>query len=284
VEYADGRNCAVAADMICDTPPDYGFTSSRGCDCCEMIYDVWDRNGDKIEPMVNNVMAYSKGCNERIFTDLQVAAMITDYESPRRARLRNNVSANEYQPIVDDPELLSPVAAETVEFYDNVLLEWEPVLHAESYVIKISISGTLLEYNSNETELLLTDLKPNSIYIWSCLPLNKFGACLEPIESYFFTGEGSTLTKDLENIQHIEIYPNPIGREGQLYIRDANNSSSEAAIKIINVRGKVIHESRIYLNGNTVQLNAELNAIESGVYYISVQIDKIKTVKKIAVN
>ena len=110
IELVDGSNCGnlgidnpLSGDGLCDTPPDYGFGQS--CGCCFLQYEVWDRNGDKIEnPMLNNVMSYSQGCGDWAFTQQQVTAIKASYDSNRRSYLRGG-SVSDYTPI-EEPTIL----------------------------------------------------------------------------------------------------------------------------------------------------------------------------------
>lgn len=58
-ELADGSNCAIAGDMICDTPADPGLYQPGLVDpvTCTYIGTLTDANGDSYAPMINNIMA-----------------------------------------------------------------------------------------------------------------------------------------------------------------------------------------------------------------------------------
>ena len=73
-------------------------------------------------------------------------------------------------------------------------LTWEPVANAEEYII--TIDGTQsLEYSTTDTEIYVTELKPNGQYLWSVRANNKFGSgCIANDARLFFTGAGMTST------------------------------------------------------------------------------------------
>ncbi|NNF21648.1 MAG: hypothetical protein HKN67_06885, partial [Saprospiraceae bacterium] len=154
VELVDGSNCGnlgwnnpLAGDGICDTPPDYGF--GQRCNCCNMGWTVYDRNGDLIEPMLNNVMSYSENCSPWNFTPQQVLAVKTSYDSDRRAYLRVN-EVSDYTPLTEGSVIVSPMNLETIDSYNGVLLEWESVPNAEEYII--TVDGTVAnEYRTSNT-------------------------------------------------------------------------------------------------------------------------------------
>lgn len=76
LEKADGSNCEIAGDLLCDTPadPDEMFYINFGT--CEMVGN-FDLDGNEYKPLVNNYMNYYYPCHmERFeFTNQQSFVM-----------------------------------------------------------------------------------------------------------------------------------------------------------------------------------------------------------------
>lgn len=85
-ELADGSNCKVAGDEICDTPADpfiFGDDAENYVnDDCVFFYTEKDANGDFYDPDVSNIMSYYP-CKCLAFTRGQYEYMVkTYYKNP----------------------------------------------------------------------------------------------------------------------------------------------------------------------------------------------------------
>lgn len=280
VELVDGSNCNTAGDGICDTPPDYGFGDA--CNCCNMLWNVWDRNGDRIIPQLTNVMSYSEGCTWT-FTEQQVTAMHTSYDANNRAYLRNG-PVNEYTPISEPAELMLPQNIETIENYDGVLLTWSEVENAEEYIV--TISGTVTtEFRTPFTEHYLTDLKPNGQYLWTVQPANKFGSgCYTTDARLFFTGSGTTSVDETDQINQLNIYPNPV-RDGQILNIDFESEDSfEAQVNLYGTDGSLVRQInpvQIYSGSNSVKIGTE--SLTPGLYLLEIKNENGSKISRIFV-
>lgn len=280
VELMDGSNCLEAGDGICDTPPDYGFMHS--CYCCEMIYEVWDANGDLVVPMTNNIMSYADGCTDRQFTDQQVDAMITDYNTLRRFNIRYEIEVDTFTPIAENIQVYSPSGL--LDTYDDILIQWEPVENADGYYIEYIDGPKVLELVTTDTEYLLADLEPFSEYIVSILPFNHFGSgCLGRERIVFFTGGNSTSTYTGEINDDIEIFPNPVERNANINLNNVAGYTS-ASITLYDVGGKKVHSENVKLKEGINQILKNGNGLVSGLYLLEIQVENKKFLKKIYVN
>lgn len=73
-ELADGSNCLVAGDDICDTPADPNLSGKVDPGTCTYTGEGGvDANGDGYNPLVNNIMAYSLDRCQDAFTADQYA-------------------------------------------------------------------------------------------------------------------------------------------------------------------------------------------------------------------
>ena len=273
VELVDGSNCGnlgwdnpLAGDGLCDTPPDYGF--GQGCNCCFMQWDVWDRNGDKIEPMINNVMSYSSFCSNWNFSAQQTVAVQTSYDSNRRSYLRNG-TVSDYQPINETVLLLEPANTATVDTYNGVELFWDPVENVEEYII--TIDGTITaEYRTSGTGIYLTDLHPNGNYLWSVEATNKFGSgCLATEGRLFFTGNSTTSVNDLEAINGLNIFPNPVESGRDLHLSFNSEKGFNAQLRLITIDGKTVEElNDVRISQGNNKINLPISNGITGLHFI----------------
>jgi hypothetical protein len=74
-ELVDGSNCTTGGDMLCDTPADPNLSLPGLMELpCSYVGTVTDANGDLYQPLLNNVMSYSR-CLVDSFTPQQGALM-----------------------------------------------------------------------------------------------------------------------------------------------------------------------------------------------------------------
>ena len=157
-ENADGSNCDVAGDMICDTPAEYLYFSAIDQSRCRYTKAMLDPKGVQIAPDASLIMGYFlEGCISR-FTEEQVALMKADLQSNRRRSLRANTPPpiNE---ITGSPTLIDPIAQKETANYNKVLLRWEPTPNATSYLVEVhrtsSFSSSSTRIVTNNTSCLL---------------------------------------------------------------------------------------------------------------------------------
>ena len=279
VELMNGSNCGIAGDMICDTPPDYG--RGQSCNCCVLNTTILDRNCEPIAPIMNNVMSYSNGCADWLFTPQQILAMETDYDSPQRAIIRGS-GITSYTPILAEVEPLFPINLETAEVYDHIDFSWKGVPNAEFY--KVYIGDEV--YETNFTRLLIEDLSPNSLVQWRVNAFNRFGSgCVAVQSQAFWTGDtGFSAVSDLEFVESINIYPNPLKRSDQLSITFSSSQGFSGSIKLVDISGKVIYIQ------NDVNFATGFNSyklpdleLSGGVYILQIETKKGSIAEKIIV-
>jgi len=281
VELVDGSNCTTAGDRICDTPPDYGFgqaCNTNGCDmsvvrssCCQMTYDVWDRNGDKIEPMMNNIMSYSGGCGLYEFSPLQVVAMVADFDSPARSYLRNN-NVSEYTPITQSTNLTAPQAGEVVDNFNGVLFSWDPTPNATHYRLEIIKGGEKQEFITNDTEFFATNLEANSLYIWTVTATNVFGnGCAETQGRAFQTGDGATSVNEINQVSSFQVYPNPVTQGQDLIIIIESENGFDATLNLVDITGREVYRNSSKINTGKNLLKIPVTGLSTGIHILEIE-------------
>nr|MBS0037668.1 T9SS type A sorting domain-containing protein [Saprospiraceae bacterium] len=290
VELMDGSNCSVAADRICDTPPDYNF-GSRWMNCAPFTLEVLDRNNDLVKPMQNNYMSYFFGCSDYLFTPMQSDAMKVDFSSFKRNHLRNGFEQPDTAAITGTPVPLSPMTNDTSTYYDEVTLVWDGAENATFYYLEVSglpffgpniIEATLVTGN----EFTLTDLQPHKDYYWRVKPLNGTNYCTSRSSNFkFTTSDLSTGLKEFpESEFNISIAPNPtrIGSTPSLIIQNEMRVQN-LELSVYNVNGQLLHTENITPSQGYSKINLNKQITQSGMYYITVTSSKYRTVQPLIV-
>lgn len=87
---------------------------------------------------------------------------------------------------------------------------------------------------------------------------------------------GNVIIKSKGNIV---VYPNPFASQLNIHL---NSSSSKSIIKVMSSLGHLLRSETFEVKHNTIELN--LNDLENGIYFILIENDNIKTIKKIIKN
>lgn len=270
VEYQDGRNCHTAGDLICDTPPDYGFGFTVGYMGCSP-YDggVLDPAGVLVDPMEENFMGSFSNCTEYWFTEEQKAEMMNDYWSSEKSTLHTNFTSSDTFEITSIPYQISPANNSTTTFADSIWLEWTEVPGAAYYVIELSNWDNYLSF---EPKFLLTGLSPNSIISWRVHAFNQLG-CGDASSPYtsFGTGSGSVSTKQAGIEVDLKLFPNPIqkGREMTMICMSKQNFHSE--IRLLDVLGRPIKVENYLVNAGENRLQIITSGMPEGLYFLEMR-------------
>lgn len=278
IELVDrDENCEVAADRLCDTPPDYNFPFSATdidgdplnnlATPCGMNVDIFDNQGNLVEPMANNVMSYFDGCQNYVFTEGQIELMVADFMSPERTEINTG-----YVPNVEEVE--GPIVSETpdVEFYNSILFEWEAVENADAYALEITNASGVFTYITDTNQKLVTDLEPDEFYFYSISAYNETSSCVTSSAKPLQTNGEFTSVETLEDIAEIHVYPNPINAGDELIIDINSTESFDADIQLISLNGKIVstpNNQNIQTNSNTIKVST--SEISSGMYLLQIK-------------
>lgn len=282
VELVDMSNCTVAADRICDTPPDYNF--GFGWNGCEFTDVIKDRNGDVIDPMERNYMSYFIGCEPYVFTQGQIDIMHNNFNSPGRANIRKSFIPDTAR-IESTHDIVEPLDNTILEFYNNIYLDWEDATQAKNYLVTITDqTGKRTEYRTTDSELTIEELSPNLFYFWDVQPYNDGWTDVETKSSFFKTGvDFDTSTEELStSIQNVVVYPNPSSEGSRINVIMDLKETMDIQMSITDVTGAIVHTQRhTGANGQSmVSIDAQLS---TGVYIMKMSTTEGATYKKIVV-
>ncbi len=285
VEKTDGSNCQSAADGFCDTPPDY------------LAY-IWQCNADSLSNQLQTdpdsitfrsdgtlIMSYSRdNCSSR-FSDGQIAAMRANINFARPYLLDQMDPLDPVGEAVLDP--ISPFEGETVDFFENVFFEWEPVANATSYCLEISplpsFALVLFRYHVEGNSFLSTDLKAGKNYYWRIRPYNAQYTC-ENISgiSPFSTGLLSAV-QTIDEINNLSLHPNPIGIGREMRVSLDVSEALQLDVELLSLTGQVLQQSRWNVLGGRNQFSLETANLLPGVYLLKLRSEKGAMSRKVIV-
>lgn len=291
VELSNGSNCAISADRICDTPPDYGF-GSRWSGCAPFNIEVRDRNNDLVEPMQNNYMSYFFNCPDYDFTPMQASAMRADFLSPSRSHLRTGFGTPELGEITEIPQPIYPANNETSDYFDEVRLMWDEVPEASFYFLEVSafpLFGTnmIAETIVYGNEFTLNNLEPNRLYYWRVKPMNETQFCAPRSQRYSFRTSDirTSVTTFPQGQFSISLIKNPIsvGMNSALIIEN-NLDIQELNFEIYSINGQLLSNQHAKLTAGNHKLSLNYNFINTGMYMISVTSNQYRAILPLVVN
>lgn len=286
-ERQNGTNCTTAADRICDTPPDYNF-GFIAPSCGNYTGGAKDPQGTLVDPMENNYMSYFNGCSNYAFTQDQADIMVADLNSSSRNYLDNNYTPPATEILTPTDLLVSPANASTVQYFNDVLLEWQAVPGATHYLIEIDIVSTFgtqfsQAFIETGTSKLVTNLQASRTYYWRVKPFNHFVGCATPRARNFKTPSSASSTFEIEGLSAWQLSPNPVsGNIANLLINA--DQSFEAAVRITDAAGRTV-SFQAGLNFPQGESNVELNTegLANGLYFVSIESGNGRNVRKMSI-
>lgn len=281
VELMNKTNCTTAADMICDTPPDFNFGAA--VNNCNFNLTVFDRNDDRVIPMNNNQMSYFSFCDTFQFTSGQTARMLTNFNSSSRSFLRSN-----YIPVLDtireDVVIKLPSTGVTVPVFDAVQLDWDDVPGATHYLIEIRGAGQYYPYIVSQSDLLVTELRRNQFYSWAIRPFNESYACAPAKTSTFRTGSITVSTSDPAFAKGVSLYPNPTSNTQSVWLELTSDIATQGTVSILSADGKLLTNQNIDISFGANSFNLPVNYLVSGVYFVKILTTSGTIVRKLLIN
>lgn len=289
-EKVDGSNCQSAADEICDTPEDYnfGYGAPGGCDPYTGI--AKDPNNQPVDPMENNFMGYFIGCANYQFTQGQMNIMLADRETPSRNYLDNSFSPIATAITVPDDLLISPIGGETQAFYDEVLVQWQPVPGANFFLLEFDIStffSTPLYQSfilpATTTSRLMTTLLANRNYYWRVRPFNEYVTC-EPGKTSTFRTPLTSGVKNIEGLNAWSVFPNPATSGNLGFIKVNAENGFVANLSVTDPAGQIVYEQRkVSIPQGESTLEYPLDGLANGVYFVALSTEQGRDVRKMTV-
>jgi hypothetical protein len=287
-ERQNGTNCSTAADRICDTPPDYNF-GLIWPNCSNYTGGARDPLGTLVDPQENNFMGYFNGCSAYQFTPMQNSVMLADLNSNARNYLDNTFSPVATEINTPTDLLVGPGNGSTVDFFNNVLLEWQAVDGATHYLLEIDIVPAYSTSNAqtfileNKTSQLLTNLQPNRTYYWRVKPFNLHVGCASPRSRSFKTPATGVSTNEIESLSAWQLSPNPaLGELVNLTVEAGD--AFEASVRITDASGRTVSlQNGVSFPQGTSSHVLDTARLPNGMYFVSLENNQGRTVRKLSI-
>lgn len=281
-EFVNGSNCQIAGDGICDTPADYMFPSGN----CTYSGNAMDPNGELLQPDKENIMNYHFGCSSYHFSEDQKDEIKNSLFHSTRNYVRPNYVPNTAE-VTTTPTILRPSNNETVATYDHVELEWSEVPGADRYLVEIfsGAQGTMT-YLVDSNRLLLTNLLPNTGYIWKVMAFNEYHTCGNFASQKIFKTGNSIFTDTVEDlgIRQWSVSPNPVPGGMPLTIQVNATEGVEVEIIVSSLTGQQIHRSNgIRLGPGETSVEVPVDNLPAGVYLATLMMKNGRDTKRFVV-
>lgn len=283
-------NCGSAGDFLCDTPPDYNF--GLGWPNCNYNAGVMDSNGDLIDTEEKLFMGYFLECepDDYFFTESQKAMMIQDYNSGARSYIRTGHIPNLTE-MNEAPALLAPADDAVLGYYNAVNFDWEDIPGADFYLLEVARNASFSDQQIAYEEMVAgsskvaNGLEAGRTYYWRVTPMTYYRTCAPASEVFQIQTGNAVSAGSNELIEGFVAAPNPAVSGQNLRVSLQSRSGFRGSLSLINAMGQELRAfgQREFAAGNT-SLELSLPRLEGGLYFLSLDTEKGKLVRKIIVN
>ena len=290
VELQNGSNCSSTGDFICDTPPDYNFGfgwSVGGDQCAEYDVGTMDPNGDVVDPMEVNIMAYFIDCAQYEFTNTQQNVVRSSYQSSGRSYIRTGVVPNT-DPVEDDVLYNFPINDEESPTFSQIEFDWEDVSGANQYLFIVdrfpSFTSSPVRIITDESSLIMDELTSGARYFWKVWPFNESQTDAGWSETQSFIVGTTSAVNEIPSVEEFDVYPNPV-KNGKLIVGIRSTESFEAEMRIMDMSGRVFHQSKGLQIDASTRWSEEVNTgdLARGMYIVQIISEKGILTSKFAV-
>lgn len=269
VELADGSNCDIAGDFLCDTPADYnlGFTAGG----CTYNGNCMDPNGNLLDPMVDNMMGYFTNCPDYIFTPMQKTLVALDLAD--RTGLDTDFTPIATT-ITETPELVSPIGGGVFSGYNDMAFSWTPVDGADKYFLEIDVSPT---FSISPTRLIVygnfkrIPLVANRTYHWRVRPFNSYYTCAPNTPAATFQTDNIVAVSEPVSVQEVLVVPNPAVAGNQVEVLLDTREGFDAHVSVFSMDGRRLIQFPNRFATGTNRLSIPTQNLEAGIYLISIE-------------
>jgi hypothetical protein len=287
-EYQDEHNCTVAADMICDTPPDYNFGFAQG-NCATYTGGAEDPAGVLVHPQENNFMSYFSGCLSYQFTAMQQAAILADRAASHRNYLNNTYTPAALDITTPTDMLTAPAAGSVTASYDQVNFEWNAVTGATYYLLEIDISNgfnspLVVDYITTATSKLITNLAANKNYYWRVRPFNEYVTCATPSSYHQFKTGAVSATTNLTDVTAWQVSPNPVSAGESVHVAVKADENFDATVCIFNTAGQLLFsQASVSFPAGESVFELPTGNLANGLYFVTLENKSGREVRKLSV-
>lgn len=276
VELVDGSNCHLAADRICDTPPDYlAYRWQCAADSFSNVTQL-DPDSVSFKSDGRNIMSYSFDQCVSGFTNGQAALMRANLLEQKPGYLYNQNPFNEA--IGDLPVLTYPINNESVP-NTGFELNWDPTPGATHYLVQLSpfasFQVVVKEQIVTETELLIdpAGLAIRS-YFWRVRPFNFGYTCTGFTTPEVFDLVNVVRSNNIPQLKTFTIAPNPGNSNSTLFINMFTDQYlSGGKLELIDLFGRVLISKPLESFSGGIVYELSIPALASGMYMVRLSSD-----------
>jgi DinB superfamily len=269
VEYVDRtKNCGVAADRLCLTPPDY-ISQRWPCNAMNMSTTKQkDPDGVDFYSDGSFFMSYSfDNCQSR-FSDDETAVM-------RASLLSEKISYVDFdyvhQDVVGTSAAVMPIGGQQVSA-DAVTMHWKSAPGATHYLVqgnRINQSFPLTDFEIVTTDTFATalNLLANKTWYYRVRPFNasSFCAAYSPVAS-FFTMAVTAVQEPLGSDRFV--YPSLLQAGAQLRLHLPTQEQFTGLCELIDANGRKVSTVTVQRIANGDALPFDTTALAAGVYFV----------------
>lgn len=271
VEYVDGSNCIIAADLFCDTKPDY--QSAR-----------WTCNGEGLSPELQKdpngidfrsdsslYMSYADDACQNRFSPEQIEALRANLLSEKIAWL----SQQPLFPVISETStLVSPINDETTP-NNNFSLHWTAVPNASHYVVSGSRVASFpirdFQFVTTDTTVTIVNaLQNNRKYYWRVRPFNAGYTCTD------FSAVGSFVTAPVSATTapgsplDVQVFPSLLTDQSSLMLR-CPGGLQRFWVSVLDMNGQVMWSGYALVGEEAEALEAPVHTWPAGSYIVRLQ-------------
>jgi Secretion system C-terminal sorting domain len=270
VEKVNGSNCKDAGDGFCDTPPDYiSYRWTCGANG-KSSTELKDPNGVVFRADGTNFLSYSNDICMNRFSPEQMAAMRSNSLTEKK---EYGVATLADAAIQDTVSLVSP-ALDAIVSTDSVTLQWTKVPNATHYYYEIArdkkMSLNPIRGDIGSTSVTLSVPK-GRLYYWRVRAYNLSYPCaIAGAVKYksFSTEDAASNVLDVNGLENISIYPNPVKSDGILKIKINAKHTGMISLSLNDVTGRQIAQQRVALTDGENELDFPVGSLSSGLYLL----------------
>lgn len=267
VELVNGSNCAIAADLICDTKPDY-LSYRWNCNTQQMSsVKQKDPLGVDFYSDGSLFMSYADDACQTRFSPEEIQIMRANLMTEKAEWVAPSVLES---PTVGVATAIEPILDQPVPF-TGTILKWSSVPNATYYVVQAS---RFASYVLKELDILTTDtsaltgpLVLNKTYFWRVKAYNSWHSCVDFNENATFLTVPTTsvYTPDWEGWR---CYPSLMeaGQPLQLEIPESWRGQTAIA-RIFDTSGRLVWEEYLTMHSPIMRLELHNEAWQTGLYH-----------------
>jgi hypothetical protein len=281
VEKADSSNCTTAADLFCDTPPDYlsfRWNCSTGMQSSTTYKDP---NGKAFKVDGKNFMSYSDDVCASMFSTEQVNAIknnllfakagMSTFEPPYEL---NTISIAAVDPILNGS--VNP---------DSFAIQWTRVPNATKYYLRLSKYSDFITFDTilltQDTSVIIKKLLPSRRYYYTVTALNKFSFCNATTGVIRFNTNTLGTGGDLVNERDINIFPSCIAGQKSISIEFFNIKNTGVLIELFSPLGVKLGQKPIEIYNQEYSISDLNLPFETGINIVRIKIGNQYISKKI---